>query len=61
MAINNNEQILFRKSRDCGIDDETGEEYAQLIALNPNYPAIDSWFVTFEVFGVANEHWIKLE
>ena len=60
VAISDNEQVLFRKWRDCGIDDATGKEYTQLIALNSDYPAIDSRFMTFEVYGVATEHRIKL-
>ncbi|OLF37332.1 peptidase, partial [Psychrobacter sp. Rd 27.2] len=57
----NDDQVLFRKWRDCGIDDTRGQNYSQLVALNPDYPPLDSRFTTFEVCGVATEHRIKLK
>lgn len=61
VAIDDNEQVLFRKWRDCGIDDTRGQNYSQLVALNPDFPTLDSRFTEFVVCGVATEHRIKLK
>lgn len=61
IARDDNEQVLFRKWRDCGIDDKSGHRYSQLVALNPDYPPLDSRFTEFVVCGVATEHRIKLK
>lgn len=57
----NDDQVLFRKWRDCGIDDTRGQNYSQLVALNLDYPTLDSRFTEFVVCGVATEHRIKLK
>lgn len=57
----NDDQVLFRKWRDCGIDGTRGQNYSQLVALNPDFPTLDSRFTEFVVCGVATEHRIKLK
>ena len=61
IAVDAAEQALFRKWRDCGFDESTGQNYTQLIALNSDYPTIDSRFTTFKIYGVATEHRVKLK
>lgn len=48
-------KITFKKWRPRGFDENTGEEYSQLIPSNENYPIIDSRFVPFTICGVAVE------
>lgn len=52
--------VLFRRWRSKGADTVTGRSYAQLIAVNPDYPIIDSRYDDFKVLGIALEHRIKL-
>lgn len=60
IATDYDDQVMLRKWRDCGFDETLGQEYTQLIALNPDYPTIDSRFTEFKIHGVATEHRIKL-
>ena len=48
-------EVTFKKWRPRGFDENTGEEYSQLIPSNENYPVIDSRFVPFTICGVAIE------
>ena len=61
IAVDDAEHVLFRKWRDCGFDETTGQNYTQLIAHNSDYPTVDSRFTTFEIYGVATEHRVKLK
>ena len=61
IAVDSAEQVLFRKWRDCGFDEKTGQHYTQLIAYNSDYPTIDSRFASFTIYGVATEHRVKLK
>ena len=61
IAVDDAEQVLFRKWRDCGFDEKTGQHYTQLIAYNSDYPTIDSRFASFTIYGVATEHRVKLK
>lgn len=61
IAVDDAEQVLFRKWRDCGFDEKTGQHYTQLIAYNSDYPTIDSRFASFTIYGVATEHRAKLK
>ncbi|WP_169391990.1 MULTISPECIES: XRE family transcriptional regulator [Psychrobacter] len=61
LALNSSKDVVIRKWRPCGYDEATGKDYFQLIALNPDYPTIDSRFTDFEVLGVAIEHRSKLK
>lgn len=49
-------KATFKKWRPRGFDENTGEEYWQLVPSNPDYPVIDSRFTPFTVCGVAVEH-----
>lgn len=60
IATDDADQVMLRKWRDCGFDETLGQEYTQLIALNPDYPTTDSRFTEFKIHGVATEHRIKL-
>ena len=60
IATDNTDKVMLRKWRDCGFDEILGQEYTQLIALNPDYPTTDSRFSNFKIYGVATEHRIKL-
>ena len=53
-------QVTFKKWRPRGFDENTGEEYWQLVPSNPDYPIIDSRFTQFTVCGVAVEYRKKL-
>lgn len=55
------ESVMFRKWRPKGTDIATSKLYSQLIAINPDYPAIDSRSNDFDVLGVALEHRIRLK
>ncbi|MEK6203302.1 MAG: XRE family transcriptional regulator [Psychrobacter sp.] len=46
-------KVTFKKWRPRGFDENTGEEYSQLIPSNENYPIIDSRFTPFSICGVA--------
>ena len=61
IAVDDAEQVLFRRWRDCGFDENTGQNYTQLIALNSDYPTLDSRFTAFKIYGVATEHRVKLK
>lgn len=50
----------FKKWRPRGFDENTGEEYWQLVPSNPDYPVIDSRFTKFTICGVAVEYRKKL-
>lgn len=50
----------FKKWKPCGIDENTGKEYSQLIPLNNYYPIIDSRYKPFNIRGVVIEHKRKL-
>lgn len=52
--------VIFRKWRSKGADTATGRSYAQLIAVDPDYPVVDSRYDNFKVLGIALEHRIKL-
>lgn len=52
--------VIFRKWRSKGTDTATGRSYTQLIAINPNYPIIDSRYDKFNVLSIVLEHRIKL-
>lgn len=60
IATDHADKVMLRKWRDCGFDEMLGQEYTQLIALNPDYPNTDSRFSNFKIHGVATEHRIKL-
>lgn len=53
-------EVTLKKWRPRGFDEKTGEEYSQLMPLNPDFPAIDSRHIDFEICGVAIEQKIKL-
>lgn len=55
------ETVIFRKWRPKDIDTFTNQEYFQLVAINPDYPTIDSRYNDFKVLGVAVEHRIRLK
>lgn len=48
-------KATFKKWRPRGFDEQTGQEYAQLIPSNDDYPIIDSRFTPFTICGVAIE------
>ena len=48
-------RVTFKKWRPRGFDEDTGQEYSQLIPSNPDFPIIDSRFVPFTICGVAIE------
>lgn len=54
------ESVILRKWRSKAADLTTGRSYSQLIAVNPDYPTIDSRYDKFDVLGVVLEHRIKL-
>ena len=53
--------VLFRKWRSKGTDLATARSYSQLIAINPDYPIIDSRYNDFSVLSIALEHRIRLK
>lgn len=54
------DSVVFRRWRLKEVDNATKQSYSQLIAINPDYPTIDSRSNNFEILGVAIEHRIKL-
>ncbi len=61
LAIKDGEKATtFKKWRPRGFDENTGEEYAQLIPSNPDFPIIDSRYTPFNICGVAIERKQKL-
>ena len=55
IAANEN-QATFKKFKPCGMDEETRQEYYQLVPLNNFYPVIDSRIQHFEIRGVVIQH-----
>lgn len=48
-------EVTFKKYRPRGFDDN-GNEYCQLVPLNPEFPIIDSRFEPFDICAVLIEH-----